>query len=118
LAYFQYLFDLPNGGNNIGYITPLLFERTPGEAYTVYTVAGIGKDFEVKLDSAAQTIPFDMIEGTKVSNNGNFTFGFITAIVNSGGTPLLTSLGAVDMDAPGDGGEGVSGAGTTNDWAA
>jgi hypothetical protein len=99
LAYFQYLFDIPNLGGNTGYITPLLFERTPGETYTIYTVAGIGKGFGVKLNSLPGTLPFDVLEGIKVPSNSSFTFGFINAIVNSDGTPLLTSLGTVDMDA-------------------
>jgi hypothetical protein len=59
-----------------------------------------------------------VIEGTKVSTKRRFTFGFINAMVNSSGVPVETSPGAVDMDNPADGGDGVGGAGTTNDWEA
>ena len=114
LVAFQYLLDLTTFGNTTGYITPLLFEYKSVEAATVYTVVGIGRGFEVKLDSTPQTIPFDGIEGTKVPTSGNFTFGFITAIVNSRGVAVLTSQGVVAFDGTyADGGEGVGGAGTT-----
>lgn len=115
---FQYLFDLTDAGNTTGYITPLLFEYKSVEAYTVYTVVGIGEGFEVALNTAAQTIPFDVIDGTKVPTNGSFTFGFINAIVNSSGVPVQTSPGAVNEISPADNGEGVGGTGTTNDWIA
>lgn len=49
--------------------------------------------------------------------NGNFTFGFINAIVNSSGVPVETSPG-VDQISPSDTGEGAGGTGTTNDWIA
>jgi hypothetical protein len=32
-------------GNTTGYITPLLFEYTSVDGYTVYSVAGVGKGF-------------------------------------------------------------------------
>jgi hypothetical protein len=118
LVAFQYLFDLTDAGNTTGYITPLLFEYKSVEAFTVYTVVGIGKGFEVTLNSAAQTLPFDIIEGTKAPTNGNFTFGFINAMVNSSGVPVETSPGAVDQISPSESGEGVGGTGTTNDWIA
>ena len=116
LLYLQFLFDLTTAGNTFGYVTPVLFEYKPVEAFTVYTVVGIGRSFEVKLNSVAQSIPFDVIEGTKVPTNGNFTFGFVTAIVNSSGVPTATSPGVVDYDTPPDGGQGVGGPLTTNDW--
>jgi len=118
LLAFQFLFDRTNAGNTTGYITPLLFEYNSVEAFTVYTVAGIGKGFEVELNSAPQKIPFDVVEGTKVPTGENFTFGFINALLDSSGTPVLTSPGAVDYDNPTDGGQGVGGTGTTNDWTA
>jgi len=117
LAALQYLFDITTAGNTTGYITPLLFERKPGTTYSVYTVVGIGKGFEVALNSASQTIPFEVIEGLKVPANGHFTFGFVNAIVNLSGVPVTTSEGAVDFDEPADSGAGVGGTGTTNDWA-
>ena len=80
---------------------------------------GIGRGFEVALNSAPQTIPFDLVEGVKVpTSSGKFTFGFVNAIINSGGSPLAISPGTVDYDNPGDGGEGVGGALTGNDWVA
>jgi len=117
LAEFQYIFDFTEAGNTTGYITPLLFERSSGEAYTIYTVVGIGKGFEVALNSAARAIPFEVIEGLKVPTNANFTFGFVNAIVNSSGAQLAASAGTVDMDNPADAGEGAGGTGTTNDWS-
>ena len=116
LAAFQYLFGLTTFGNTSGYITPLLFEYKSVEAATVYTVVGIGKGFEVKLDQTPQSIPFDVIEGIAVPTGSNFTFGFITAIVNSSGVAVETSQGVVEFDTPSDTGEGAAGAGTTNDW--
>jgi hypothetical protein len=117
LVSFRYLFDLTTFGNTNGYITPLLFEYTPVEAFTVYTVVGIGRSFVVNLSSAPQSIPFDVVEGAKVPPSGNCTFGFITAIVNSSGVPTLTSQGVVDYDGTyPDGGQGVGGTGTSNDW--
>jgi len=117
LIELQYLFSLTTYGNTSGYITPLLFEYHSVEAATVYTVVGIGKGFPVTLNSAVQAIPFEIIEGVKVPTGPNFTFGFITAIVNSSGVAVATSKGVVDFDGTGaDGGEGVGGTGTTNDW--
>jgi hypothetical protein len=114
----QYRFDLTEAGNTSGFITPLLFESTSTEAFTIYTVVGIGKSFEVHLNSFPQTIPFNVIEGVKVPTNRSFTFGFINATVASSGTPILSSPGAVDFDSPADSGEGTAGTGTTNDWGA
>jgi hypothetical protein len=119
LAALRYLFDGTAGGvgNTTGYLTPLLFEYKSVEAATVYTVVGIGKGFEVSLESTPQSIPFDVIEGIAVPTGANFTFGFVMSIVNSSGVPVLTGQGVVDFDTPSDAGEGVGGAGTTNDWA-
>ena len=101
-AAFQYLFDLTTAGNTLGYITPLLFEYKSDEAYTIYTVAGLGRGFEVALNSVPHTIPFAAIEGIRAPTNGNFTFGFVNALVNSSGTPVTTSEGIVDLDVPAD----------------
>ena len=57
-----------------------------------------------------------LVEGLKVPTGANFTFGFVNALVDSTGTPVLTSQGAVDFYNPSDGGQGVGGASTTNDW--
>jgi hypothetical protein len=117
LVAFQFLFDTAQvGGTTTGYITPLLFEYNPVELYTIYTVVGIGKGFDVALNSLPQAIPFEIVERTKVPTGANFTFGFVNALVNSSGVPTATSLGTVDMVSPSVGGEGVGGTGTTNDW--
>jgi hypothetical protein len=113
---FRYMFDLTTAGNATGYITPLLFQSTSVEAFTVYTVVGIGKSFEVTLSPAPQEIPFEVIEGVRVPT-GNFTFGFTTSVVNSSGVPITASPGVVDYDTPTDGGSGVGGPQTSNDWA-
>jgi len=113
----RFLFDRTTAGNMTGYITPLLFEFNPVEAFTVYTVVGIGQGFKVNLNAAAQSVPVHIIEGIKVPPAGNFTFGFVNSILNLSGIPLLTSEGVVDFDGTyPDGGQGVGGAGTTNDW--
>jgi len=117
-AALEYLFDSTEKGNTTGYITPLLFEYKPVEAFTVFTVVGIGKGFEVKLNRAPQAIPFEIVEGVKAPTSGNFTFGYINAIVDSSGTPVLSGYGTVDMDNPADSGEGAGGTGTTNAWMA
>ena len=114
---FQFLFDLSTY-TTTGYVTPLLFEFQPGEAFTIFTVAGIAKGFEVNLNTAIQTIPFDLIAGTKVTPNSRYTFGFINALVDSRGTPTATSLGTIDFDYPSDSGQGVGGSLSTNNWAA
>jgi hypothetical protein len=117
LVAFQYLFDSPQvDGATTGYITPLLFEYNPAELYTIYTVVGIGKGYDVALNSAPQAIPFEITEGTKVPTGTNFTFGFVNALVSSSGVPTASSLGTVDMVSPSVGGQGVGGTGTTNDW--
>jgi hypothetical protein len=113
----SYLFDQTSAGNTTGYITPLLFEYKSVEAATVYTVVGIGKGFKVSLFEFTGVIPFEVVEGIKVTTGANFTFGFVMSIVNSSGIPVLTGQGVVDFDTPSDTGEGVGGAGTTNDWA-
>lgn len=63
---------------------------------------GIGRGFQVA--------PF--------TTNGHYTFGFINALVDSGGTPTATSMGAVEFDNPADGGQGQGGPATTNQWVA
>lgn len=118
LLAFEYVFDSTDVGNTTGYITPLLFEYTSVDGYTVYSVAGVGRGFEVELNSAPHKIPFDVTVGTKVPTSGNFAFGYINALVNSSGAPVEVSPGSVDFDVPADTGQGVGGAATTNDWAA
>ncbi len=116
LLAFQYLFGLTTAGNTTGYITPLLFEYSTVGTFTVYTVAGIGKGYEVELNSAPEKIPFDVVVGTKVPTGGNFTFGFVNSIVGASGIPSVTSEGTVEFDTPADGGPGVGGGATNNVW--
>ena len=100
MVQFQFLFDLSTAGNTTAYITPLLFEYKSDEAFTIYTVAGIGKGFEVTLNALAQAIPFSVLEGTTVTTGGNFTFGYINALVGANGVPVVTSPGGPDYDIP------------------
>ena len=119
LSTFKYLFDFTGPeGNSSGYITPLLFTREfRPPSSVVYTVVGIGRGFTVNLSSTPGTILFDVIYGIKVPTNGLFTFGYANGLVNSDGTQILTSPGTVDMDEYLQSGEGVGGAGTTNNWS-
>jgi len=117
LLALRFLFDTTQAGNTSGYLTPLLFEYNPVEAATVYTVVGIGKGFQVNLSSAPQEIPFELVAGTKMARGANFTFGFVMGILNSSGVQVENSQGVVDFDGTyPDGGEGMGGVGTTNDW--
>jgi hypothetical protein len=115
---FQYLFGFGEFGNTTGYITPLLFEAESSGEYTIYTVRGIGEGFEVALNPTAQKLPFDVVDGTKVTTNAKYTFGWVNALVDSTGTPSATSMGCVEFDNPADGGQGQGGSSTTNDWVA
>ena len=112
---FEYLFDFAgSNGNTTGYIRPLLFERVPGELYSSYVVAGIGEGFQAAMNPLPQTIPFDIVEGIKVTPSGEFTFGFVFALVNASGEQLAASSGVMDMDLTPDSGTGVGGPKTTN----
>jgi hypothetical protein len=117
-AWFQFLFDFAGpDGNTTGYITPLLFERVPGEIYTYYVIAGIGQSFQVSgISPLPQTIPFKILEGVKITPNANYTFGFVNAMVDANGVQTASSAGVIDHDYPADSGAGVGGATTTNDW--
>lgn len=119
LSSFQFLFDhVGPQGNRAGFITPLLFTREIRGTQVVYAVAGIGRGFQVSLNAARGIILFDIVEGIKVPNNGLYTFGYINALVDANGIPLIHSPGTVDMDETLDSGPGVGGAGTSNAWAA
>ncbi len=116
-AELKYLFDFTTAGNTTGYLTPLLFERVSGEYVTYYVVRGIGDGFFVSLNPLPGRVPFEIAEGLKESTNGNFTFGFVNAIVDLAGNQLDSSPGTVDLDNPADSGPGIGGRGTNNDWA-
>ena len=115
LVSFYFLFDQSNVGNTSGYITPILLDQTSAE---IYTVIGIGKGYEVQQELNPQSIPFTIIEGVKVPTNARCTFGYINALVDSGGVPTLTSPGTVDFDYSVDPGRGIGGPATSNDWGA
>lgn len=119
LLAFKYLFDFTGPeGNTFGYITPLLFAREfRPPSSVIYTVVGIGRTFTVNLNSAVGTIPFDVVNGIKVPTNGTFTFGYVNALVNPNGAQIISSAGTIDMDQFLQGGDGLGGAGTTNNWA-
>src|SRR5437879_1674735 len=107
---FSLLDDL-SSGNRL--LTPILFEQT---STGVYTVRGVGASETVPSPNIVQTFDFGLAFGTNVTTNTNFTFGFITATVNTSGVQTSSTAGAVDMNFTVDPGTGVGGAGTTNDW--
>jgi hypothetical protein len=115
---FVFLFSFAGlSGNTTGYITPLLFERVPGEVYTYYVVAAIGEGFPVSINTLPQAIPFKILEGYQKTPAANFTFGYVNSMVNASGVPTASSAGTVDLNNnPPDSGEGVGGTGTTNHW--
>jgi hypothetical protein len=109
---FDFSHENFNGDDPTGVITPILFEQTsPGNL----EVVGIGTGHTVSVGSS-YSFDFGLTSGTSVTTNGNYTFGFINALVGANGTPTVVSTGTVDWDDPADGGQGVGGAGTTNDW--
>ena len=105
-------------GNTTGYITPLLFEVVAGPDNPIYAVRSIGLGFPVSINSSPQTIPFLIAEGDTVTTNPAYTFGYVNAIVNAAGQEGLMSSGTVEMDYPEDGGAGVGGPKTLNNWMA
>jgi len=112
----NFSFDFSHENNNLddptGVITPILFEQTsPGN----FEVVGVGTGHTVNVGSA-YSFDFGLTSGTGVTTNGNYTFGFINALVAANDTPTVVSSGTVDWDDPADGGQGVGGAGTTNNW--
>jgi len=114
----QFLFSFAEFGNTTGYITPLLFEVESTGEYTIYTVRGIARGFEVGLGAALQTLPFDVLEGEQFTTSAHFTFGFINALVDASGKPTANSMGTVEFDNPADTGHGQGGVATNNDWVA
>jgi hypothetical protein len=78
-------------------------------------VVGVGTGRTVSVGSI-YSFNFGLVSGTSVTTNGNYTFGFINALVDGSGTPTVTSTGTVDWDDGGDSGQGLGGADTTNNW--
>lgn len=97
-----------------GVMTPILFERTGAD---VFTVRGVGTGQSVTSATSVQSFDFGLQYGIDTTTNSNYTFGFINALVNSSGQQTANSAGTVDMVldtvVPG---TGVSGAGSTNRW--
>jgi hypothetical protein len=107
---FSLLDDLSTGTR---LLTPLLFEQT---STGVFTVRGVGTGESLATPAGVQMFDFGLVFGTNVTTNANFTFGFITALVNSSGGQTSSTAGSVDMNFTVDPGTGVGGVGTTNDW--
>jgi hypothetical protein len=115
LVDFQFLFDVANGAQTSSYITPILVEQTaPG----IYTVRAIGVGHVVLEYPLPQTIPFTTVSGTRITLNTAYTFGFINALVDVIGIPVVKSEGGVDFDYTVDSGRGLGGPATTNAWGA
>jgi hypothetical protein len=109
---FDFSHENDNGTDLTGVITPILFEQTsPGN----FEVVGVGTGHMVSVGSS-YSFDFGLTSGTSVTTNATYTFGFINALVSANGTPTVFSGGTVDWDQPADGGQGVGGAGTSNDW--
>ncbi len=102
-----------NDNGHVGYMTPILFEQTsPG----VYTVRGVGENVSPVVSGSVQSAAFTLAYGTDVTTNGNFTFGWINAQVDSSGNQAANSAGTVDWNEFADGLPGVGGPGTTDTW--
>jgi hypothetical protein len=48
------------------------------------------------MNPLPQTIPVDIVEGIKVTPSGEFTFGFVFALVNASGEQLAPGSGVMD----------------------
>jgi len=91
-------------------LTPLLFQDNGG----VFTVVAIGASEIVSGGGGVQSFSFGLQAGTNVAGT-NYTFGFITGLVDSGGAVTGPTAGSIKFNSTVDGGVGASGAGT-NDW--
>jgi hypothetical protein len=93
-------------------LTPLLFQDNGDGSYTV---EAIGTSMSVSGTGAAQgPVAFGLQSGS-LTTGSNWTFGFVNGIVNSGGAVTGTSGGDVAFNAL-QGGAGVSGGSSNNDW--
>jgi len=90
-------------------LTPLLFTSNGSGTFTV---AAIG-NLETVDGTGAQSQPFG---GSPLVTGTNWTFGFLEGGVTSGGVVDVTTGGGIPFNSPIDGGQGVGGTGTTNDW--
>lgn len=92
-------------------LTPLLFSVSGGQ----FTVQAIGATESVTNGTFSSSNAFGLQVGTNVTGTG-WTFGFIEALANSSGGISGATAGGVQFNSPIDGGTGVGGGGTTNDW--
>jgi hypothetical protein len=97
-------------GGNGRRLTPILFEKT---SPNVFAIRGVGTP-RVSVPGL-NAAPFELVYGSDVITNGNFTWGWVNSSVAAGGVQSNSTAGAVDFDYS-LGGAGVGGAGTTNTW--
>ncbi|HEY4042659.1 MAG TPA: hypothetical protein VGM32_12550, partial [Rhodopila sp.] len=109
---FDFSHENDTGNDATGVITPIFLEQTSAGNFEV---VGIGTGHTVSVGSS-YSFDFGLTSGTSVATNGTYTFGFINALVGADGAATTISTGTVDWDDPADGGQGVGGAGTSNDW--
>ena len=95
-----------------GWVTPVLFEQS---STGPYTVEGVGESYDATT-TGAQSVPFYLQYGSAVPTNASWTFGFITASVNSSGAQTVSSKDLVAWDPFVDTGPGVGGGTSSNAW--
>ncbi len=95
-------------------LTPLLFTESGG----VFTVVGIGaSEVDVTYTGSPESFAFGLQAGTATAASANtYTFGFVEGLADSTGDINSASTGAIGHDGTVDGGNGVGGSGTSNDW--
>ncbi len=94
-------------------MTPLLFEQTTSG---VFAVRGVGTGRTITASASPQSFGFGLQQGTALASNGNFTFGYINALVNAAGTQTVNGAGTVELQTSQQSGDGISGPGSTNRW--
>jgi hypothetical protein len=114
VTFFNWFGDTFTGSKDL---TPLIFTFNPGT--DTYTVVGIGtQEQNVTASGSVQSFAFGLLAGgTATATSGtDYTFGFVEGLADSSGNVTGATSGAVGHNSPVDGGFGVSGAGSTNDW--
>jgi hypothetical protein len=94
-------------------LTPLLFQSNGDGTFTVEAI-GAGIVVTGATDASVQSVSFGLQAGSLVAGT-NYTFGFVSGLVGSDGTVTGTP-GSVSLNNGVDGGTGVSGGSSTNDW--
>jgi len=95
-------------------LTPLIFTFNSGT--DTYTVVGIGSSEIVSYSGSVQSFAFGLTAGTATAAGSNYFFGFVEGLASSTGALTATSNGSIGHNSPIDGGTGVSGGSSTNDW--